>query len=578
MQCVEISGVPLDFQVDCVAPSLSDQGDTGQYTAVLSWTPPIQVSGNITDFELRHGKYFTDDVKMIPYDKETKVYIKELTNLDEFSNFTATVRAFVDKQHLGPKASLKFNTYNEQLAKNLSHQNEICKRLDQNIDGTTLPGTTLPGPAATKKSPSYVAWLVGSILACVVVGGALILCFVIKRRKTLADSKEAIFVRYPEEEVCRKGTSDLDASCDDLREPDADFQSREIDRSLLVINEKLGNGQFGIVYSGILSSKDSTIKKYAPRPVAVKSLKLNATRETKEDFLDEIKLIIDIGAHPNILPILGCCTVDEPYYLITEFMKYGDLLGFLWKCRDEKWQAEDPMYCITEVGQLQIARQIARGMEYLSNTRYYHGDLAARNVLVGEGLVVKISDFGMADDIYQRGYKRLGQEKKRPLKWVSLETNTKGTCSIKSDVWSFGIVLYEIYTLGGVPYPCMDGFEVVRKLEDGYRMEQPGGCPDEMYIVMLECWHENPDLRPTFTALFNKLDRMLSEMSSEYFTELDFDDRLSQNTENTNFGFENNHDSGHYDTLKAIDWSPIPRVTVECVDSVKKVNTDTSKC
>ncbi|XP_038071930.1 uncharacterized protein LOC119740638 [Patiria miniata] len=126
-QSVEISGVPLDFQVDCVAPSLSDQGDTGQYTAVLSWTPPIQVNGRITDYELRYGKSSSNLAEQIPYYKKTKVYSKELRHLEEFSNFTAQVRAFVDGKG-GPKATLKFNTYHEQLANDLSHQSE-CDEL-----------------------------------------------------------------------------------------------------------------------------------------------------------------------------------------------------------------------------------------------------------------------------------------------------------------------------------------------------------------------------------------------------------------------------------------------------------------
>ncbi|XP_033107891.1 tyrosine-protein kinase transmembrane receptor Ror-like [Anneissia japonica] len=153
----------------------------------------------------------------------------------------------------------------------------------------------------------------------------------------------------------------------------------------------------------------------------------------KEDFLDEIRLINEIGSHDNILRVLGCCTLEEPYYLITEYMEYGDLLHFLQKCQP-KFALEDPIYDLQEENRLQIARQITRGMDYLSKTRYYHGDLAARNILVGTGLIVKVSDFGLADDIYQSGYKRLAPEKKRPVKWVSLETNMEGKCTIKSDV------------------------------------------------------------------------------------------------------------------------------------------------
>ncbi|XP_033107908.1 tyrosine-protein kinase FRK-like [Anneissia japonica] len=154
-------------------------------------------------------------------------------------------------------------------------------------------------------------------------------------------------------------------------------------------------------------------------------------------------------------------------------------------------------------------------MDYLSKTRYYHGDLAARNILVGTGLIVKVSDFGLADDIYQSGYKRLAPEKKRPVKWVSLETNMEGKCTIKSDVWSFGIVLYEIYTNGGPPYPEMDASSVIQKLATGYRMEKPTACPQHIYDIMMKCWKSCPNQRPTFNDMFMTFDSLL-EMGTDY--------------------------------------------------------------
>ncbi|XP_072041668.1 fibroblast growth factor receptor 3-like [Amphiura filiformis] len=289
------------------------------------------------------------------------------------------------------------------------------------------------------------------------------------------------------------------------------FAQLEMDRSMLTIEDELGSGQFGVVYKGFALGVGGNKTKYIP--VAVKGLKKNANQSIKEDFLDEIKLIIEIGSHPNILSIFGCITVDEPYYLVTEFMEYGDLLHFLWRCREEEYMSADPIYNMTDVAKLQIAHQITRGMEYLSQTRYYHGDLAARNILVGKDLVVKISDFGMAEDIYMREYKRMAPERKRAVKWVSLETNTTGRCTIKSDVWSFGIVLFEIYTLGGVPYPTMDAQTVLDKLLTGYRMEKPTNCPNDVYDVMLKCWSEKPDDRPHFRELYLTFDKMLASHS-----------------------------------------------------------------
>ncbi|PIK54305.1 putative tyrosine-protein kinase [Apostichopus japonicus] len=277
----------------------------------------------------------------------------------------------------------------------------------------------------------------------------------------------------------------------------------------------------------------------------------------KLEFLDEIRLIVEIGAHPNVLHLLGCCTVDEPYYLITELMKYGDLLHFLIKCQDPSSTEVDSIYNLTSTMQVQIAIQISRGMEYISSTGTTTVIFAARNVLVGDHLVVKISDFGLADDIYQRGYKRLAPSKKRPVKWVSLETNLEGRCSIESDVWSFGIVLYEIYTLGKTPYENIDGQVVITKLKEGYRLQKPDGCPDDMYTLMLHCWQERPSSRPTFTDIYNTLDTILSE-SSDYLTNLDPPDKMpfeggitnpSCFTDETDIGSVNSVDQDRYSSL-----------------------------
>ncbi|XP_038071438.1 muscle, skeletal receptor tyrosine-protein kinase-like [Patiria miniata] len=379
------------------------------------------------------------------------------------------------------------------------------------LDKSTTPtseGDIPPTPGKPASSSILVT-------ASVAVGAALafllsmvcVACICLRRKKKEDELKKAVFIRTREEEISmyhHKGS--LEKNETDYKECLPEFEVKELDRTLLKLEKELGSGQFGVVYKGFAFG---AYNKEEYSPVAVKSLKCNASLAMKEDFLDEIKLIIEIGTHPNILSVLGCCTVDEPYYLITEFMKYGDLLHFLWKCREENRPDDDVIYLLSETNKIQIARQITRGMEYLSNTRYYHGDLAARNVLVGEDLVIKISDFGLADDIYQNGYKRLAPQRKRPVKWVSLETNMEGKCTIQSDVWSFGIVLYEIYTLGSMPYPGVDGREVIRRLQTGYRMDKPNSCPEDIYDIMRQCWREKPCDRPTFTNLFNTFDKML---------------------------------------------------------------------
>ncbi|PIK43166.1 putative vascular endothelial growth factor receptor 1-like, partial [Apostichopus japonicus] len=297
-----------------------------------------------------------------------------------------------------------------------------------------------------------------------------------------------------------------------------EFKDKEIlDRRRLVIGKRLGAGQFGVVYKGILKGEHSSDRN---RIVAIKNPNVSLTDRIREDFLKEIKLMIemkrDIKSHPNISLIIGCCTVSEPFCLITEFMKHGELLGFLRKCRKCKqdYVFPDPIFKLTETNQVQIGLQIAKGMAHLSSMKYFHGDLAARNILVGENLLVKISDFGFARDIYETGFDKLEKEEKRPVKWYSPEANRDGVCSEKGDVWSFGVVLYEIFSLGAVPYIGLGGDEVFKKIENGYRLGKPDDCPFDVYEIMMQCWEYQPGDRPNFQQLENRHEEILKNMTS----------------------------------------------------------------
>ncbi|PIK61144.1 putative vascular endothelial growth factor receptor 1-like [Apostichopus japonicus] len=262
------------------------------------------------------------------------------------------------------------------------------------------------------------------------------------------------------------------------------------------VTSPIGTGQYGNVYKGEVLLKDC--KDWTM--VAVKVAKEHEIG-WKEDFLDEIKLLLQLGEHPNVVKIHGCCSMTNPPLLITEFMRYGDLLSFLHRCRIAESSDDDIIYSVTEADLIFIAQQ-----DFLSSNKFYHGDLAARNVLIGEGLKAKISDFGLADDLYEKGYKRMAHGRKRPMRWVSIETLRSGFCSDKSDVWSFGILLYEIFTLGATPYHDIPIHEIATTLQDGYRLPKPDSCPQEIYNTMRQCWNENPTGRPTFSQLEEVLD------------------------------------------------------------------------
>ncbi|KAI8506522.1 Leucine-rich repeat-containing protein 15 [Branchiostoma belcheri] len=348
--------------------------------------------------------------------------------------------------------------------------------------------------------------------------------------------------------------------------PRPQFPKLETDPGRVTLGEKIGSGAFGIVYRATLTRNDRT------EDVVVKTLKEHASEEDKLGFLEEIRAVVDLGVHKNLLGLLGCCTVVRDHlYLITEFMPYGDLKSFLRKCREQQTSDEpgDDIYTFEVIQMYQVARQIAKGMDHIARSRYVHGDLAARNVLVGKRLHVKISDFGLAEDIYSRGYRRQDRLQRVPWKWMAPERlEGEKAYTSQSDVglslqrqlssaggreqrqagwrsqggpkrnqvsslqaaqpeparlprygsagkdgcpsvWSFGIVLYEICTLGGDPYPDVAVSELKDRLQAGFRMDQPEDCPRAMYDLMKQCWRWQPIQRPLFSQLYLTLDKHL---------------------------------------------------------------------
>ncbi|XP_078621209.1 uncharacterized protein LOC144887690 [Branchiostoma floridae x Branchiostoma japonicum] len=296
--------------------------------------------------------------------------------------------------------------------------------------------------------------------------------------------------------------------------PRPQFPGLEVDPGRVTLGQRIGSGAFGVVYAAVMTRDGNT------RDVVVKTVKDNASEEEKLSFLEEIRSVVDLGAHDNLLGLVGCSTlVRDHLYLITEFMPYGDLKNFLLRCREEEMSDSPPdgIYDFQTLQMYQVARQIARGMDHIARSRYVHGDLAARNVLVGEDLKVKISDFGLAEDIYSRGYRRQDRLKKVPWKWMAPERLQDGTVyTAQSDVWSFGIVLYEISTLGGDPYPDVPPAELKDRLQAGHRMVKPERCPLAMYGVMTQCWSWRPNERPTFRQLELSLDKQLSFYGPDY--------------------------------------------------------------
>ncbi|ESN90458.1 hypothetical protein HELRODRAFT_166124 [Helobdella robusta] len=249
-----------------------------------------------------------------------------------------------------------------------------------------------------------------------------------------------------------------------------------------------GSGQYGDVYEGIWLSRNLT--------VAVKTLK----EETMvlKDFLEEASVMKEMK-HPNLVQLLGVCTLEPPFFIITEFMSKGNLLEFLRNSNEDEVSSTVLFY---------MATQIASAMAYLEAKNFIHRDLAARNCLVGENHQVKVADFGLArlmkDDTYTA---HAGA--KFPIKWTAPEGLAYNRFSTKSDVWAFGVLLWELATRGQSPYPGVDLTDVYHLLENGYRMEKPDECPSAVYRLMNKCWKWEPHDRPSFKQIHDLLDNVL---------------------------------------------------------------------
>ncbi|XP_013780893.2 tyrosine-protein kinase Abl-like isoform X2 [Limulus polyphemus] len=266
----------------------------------------------------------------------------------------------------------------------------------------------------------------------------------------------------------------------------------EVDRTDIVMKHKLGGGQYGDVYEAIWKKYNTT--------VAVKTLKEDTM--VLKDFLEEAAIMKEMK-HPNLVQLIGVCTREPPFYIITEFMPHGNLLDFLRNAvRND----------ITAVILMYMATQIASAMAYLESRCFIHRDLAARNCLVGDNHLVKAADFGLArlmrDDTYTA---HAGA--KFPIKWTAPEGLAYNKFSTKSDVWAFGILLWELATYGMSPYPGVELTDVYHMLETGYRMECPPGCPPRIYELMRQCWLWEPLERPTFKHIHHTLETMFQNSS-----------------------------------------------------------------
>ncbi|KAJ8304367.1 hypothetical protein KUTeg_017950 [Tegillarca granosa] len=244
----------------------------------------------------------------------------------------------------------------------------------------------------------------------------------------------------------------------------------------LFVGELIGKGEFGDVYKG----------RYKDHQVAIKQLK---DKNSAQTFLKEASVMTSVR-HPNLVQLIGVVIADT-IQLVTEFMGKGNLVEYL-RSRGRS--------VITKKDQINFSIDTCSGMQYLESKALVHRDLAARNILVNEENTAKVSDFGLAkygDHSLESG--------KFPIKWTAPEALRESKFTNKSDMWSFGILLWEVYSFGRVPYPRIPLADVVMHVERGYRMEAPEGCPKKIYNIMLKAWELDPKNRPTFKEVLEML-------------------------------------------------------------------------
>ncbi|NXU12830.1 NTRK1 factor, partial [Pardalotus punctatus] len=390
-----------------------------------------------------------------------------------------------------------------------------------------VPGTrnsTLEGPVETTDEHTFgvsVA-VVLAVFACLSLSVILILLNKCGRRSKFGINRSAVLAQ--EDDLAMSlhfmnlGSSPLSSAESKLEGLKSNFIENpqyfcnacvhHVQRRDIVLKWELGEGAFGKVF---LAECYNLLPEQEKMLVAVKALK-EVTESARLDFQREAELLT-VLQHEHIVKFYGVCTEGEPLIMVFEYMKHGDLNRFL--------RSHGPDAKILEQGpgqprgplalghMLHIATQIASGMVYLASLHFVHRDLATRNCLVGHDLVVKIGDFGMSRDIYSTDYYRVGGRTMLPIRWMPPESILYRKFTTESDIWSFGVVLWEIFTYGKQPWYQLSNTEAIECITQGRELERPRTCPSEVYAIMQSCWHREPQQRRPIKEIHSRLQALV---------------------------------------------------------------------
>ncbi|KAF4112273.1 tyrosine-protein kinase receptor Tie-1 isoform X4 [Onychostoma macrolepis] len=474
------------METDCPGPSSprNVQADALSINAVrLHWKPPEDPNGGIVKYSIEYQPVGQSSFHPWVDTDDGNKTTKDVTSLNGSTLYQFRVRAF-------SKVPGEWSKFVEARTRGDGFSNYI-------------PTTQQVGRPVAEDHQLLWA-VVGSVaVTCVTILLALLILFyirksVLKRKRTFtyqSGSGEETILQF------NSGTLTLTRrpkpSPEPLTYPILEWED-------IKFEDVIGEGNFGQVIKAMVKKDGIKIS------AAIKMLKEFASENDHRDFAGELEVLCKLGQHPNIINLIGACENRGYLYIAIEYAPYGNLLDFLRKSRVLE---TDPAFAkehgtastLTSQQLLQFAADVATGMHYLSDKQFIHRDLAARNVLVGDNLVAKIADFGLSrgEEVYVK--KTMGR---LPVRWMAIESLNYSVYTTKSDVWSFGVLLWEIVSLGGTPYCGMTCAELYEKLPQGYRMEQPRNCDDEVYELMRQCWRDRPYERPPFSQISVQLNRM----------------------------------------------------------------------
>ncbi|XP_072173172.1 angiopoietin-1 receptor-like [Diadema setosum] len=517
----EPSGPPIDLQV---------VGRTTSTRISFQWDPPLEEERNgeiiayewSIMYEVVTGRNTYNDVGNVTSTGKT------LDNLQEDTFYTFKVRAFTSVGYgpYTPEISHKTLTIEEDFITTTSalggvHQGGSDS--NDSIGGRTGPSS---GRSQTSGISSNTVMVMALVCASIIIVVVIIFAGWMYKKKKLTGSAEFVAsiagseigaYRFTEmlarqqstsndyDESTRHGLLGAVASPPSSPIPALNYWRIPLD-CLTLENFVIAEGNFGQVTKATIK-KDGTIIE-----AAVKTLKDGASDADRKDFMGELEIMCKVGHHPNIVNLIGACEHQGILYVATEYARYGNLLNFLRSSRT--LEPESPfsgqanrfkvnVTCSLSAEQLLgFAADVALGMQHLSEKGCVHRDLAARNILVCDDYVCKVTDFGLSrsDEVYVKT-----TAGRLPVRWMAIESLNYSVYTTKSDVWSFGVLLWEICTLGGTPYPGLTCAELYERLPLGHRMEKPLNCEDEVYNIMRQCWRDRPHDRPTFDQLHTVL-------------------------------------------------------------------------